>query len=99
MLTVMLVFLVFAVAYRLYKSVRLENYKEKVVADLEEYRHLKGFYPSSLDSIEAGDKFDMNYSIDSAGNSFYLGYSSGIMDANCNYYKSETKKWESDFTY
>jgi type II secretory pathway pseudopilin PulG len=86
------------ILYKINQRQKQENIKG-VIDDLESYRLKYGKYPKNFSNSIAKQVDGIYYYPDSLYHSFYLSYSSGIMNSNTHRYNSETKKWEELFNY
>ncbi|HXU25614.1 MAG TPA: hypothetical protein VN698_00165 [Bacteroidia bacterium] len=82
-----------------YREYSINNDKKIVLTQLEIYKSSHFMYPAEIDELNIDTKIKFSYFPDSIRQSFSLGYSSGIMDANHNSYDSKTKKWTQIFNY
>lgn len=95
--------IVIAVAgIRLYRNAieqKRQIFLKTLVENLDSYKSMHGRYPAELPNLMRKGSDWLNYAVDSAGQHFFLTYSSGIMNINSRRYSSMTRRWDGYFNY
>ena len=100
-LTLIFIVLLICICSFIIKAQRQKRkaFLSSLIYSLEEYKVSNGTYPPNISKIDPADGDWLYYLPDSAGRSFILSYSAGIMNANTFRYSSKTKSWEEIFNY
>jgi hypothetical protein len=82
-----------------FKQYERQELLSTLILTLNRYKSMHGGYPADLSETIAKDADWLYYKPDSTRKSFYMPYSSGIMNCNTFRYNSSNGRWEEEFNY